>query len=101
MPTLPPDALILTSSDEATWRLEVKEYKALAADPAQQSFLPLLDSFKLKVKRRLEGDVCLNAVLATPSMSKCMMCFLAVDVALEFDLNYSSLFVIKMQSKHP
>jgi len=50
MPSLPSDALILTSSDEATWRLEKKEYKALAADPAQQSFLPLLDSFKLKVQ---------------------------------------------------
>jgi hypothetical protein len=62
MPTLPPDALILTSSDEATWRLEVKEYKALSADPAQQSFLPLLDSFKLKVgkTRRAVSDSMLH-----------------------------------------
>lgn len=50
VPELPPDALVLTSSDEATWRLEAKEYKALAADPAQQSFVPLLDSFKLQVR---------------------------------------------------
>lgn len=55
MPELPPDALVLTSSDEATWRLEIKEYKALAADPAQQSFVPLLDSFKLQVKEVFGG----------------------------------------------
>jgi len=48
IPKLPPDALILTSSDEATWDLEKKEYKMLSEDDAKSSFAPLLASFQLK-----------------------------------------------------
>jgi len=49
LPNLPKDALILTSSDEATWKLECKEYKALAeCESRRDSFAPLLESFELK-----------------------------------------------------
>ena len=51
IPELPPDALILTSSDKITWELEKKEYRTLAENPegdAPTSFSPLLASFEMK-----------------------------------------------------